>query len=134
MWTLGLDIGTTGCKAVVFDSNWDIKKISYREYDLVPAGKNKFDLNQELVWSNIQEIILEANNSLENNQIEAMAISALGDVIIPIGRDGNAVRPSIVDFDPTLGYVPQQIFLADESVAANIVFYCCKHFFTIGCK
>ena len=100
MWTLGLDIGTTGCKAVVFDSKWDIKTISYREYDLITAGKNRFDLDQELIWCKIQETITEANNSLENNQIEAMAISALGDVIIPLGKNGSSVRPSILDFDP----------------------------------
>lgn len=100
MWTLGLDIGTTGCKAVVFDDKWNIRTYSYREYDLIPVGDNQFDLSPEIVWNKVQEVIIEANSNLSVNKIEAMAISAIGDVIIPLGEKGCIVRPSILDFDP----------------------------------
>ena len=33
---LGLDVGTSGCKAIVFDSRWNIVGRAHRRYDLHP--------------------------------------------------------------------------------------------------
>ena len=99
MLILGLDIGTSGCKAIVFDDKWTIIDHSYREYNLINVGDNRFDLEPDTVWEKLQEMILEINNKT-NKKIDAIAISALGDVIIPLDKSGNPVRPSIIDFDP----------------------------------
>ena len=34
MWTMGIDMGTSGCKAVVFDEQFAIQAQSYREYPM----------------------------------------------------------------------------------------------------
>ena len=34
MWIMGVDMGTSGCKAVVFDENWNIVCQAYREYPM----------------------------------------------------------------------------------------------------
>ena len=115
MWTLGVDIGTTGCKAVVFNDQWRIKTSVYREYGLIPVGNNQFDLDPEVVWNSVRDVIQEANNSLPDNKIEAMGISAIGDVIIPLDGSGDVVRPSIVDFDPR-GTVEIEDFSKDFGV------------------
>jgi xylulokinase len=97
---LGLDIGTSGCKAVVFNQNWSVVAHSFREYDLISAGNNKLDLEAETVWERLTEAIIEINRIIGAAKVEAIAVSALGDVIIPLDKSGSTVRPCIIDFDP----------------------------------
>jgi xylulokinase len=100
MLILGLDIGTSGCKAIAFDKNWNMTAYSYREYDLINVGKNKLDLEAETVWERLSEAIIEVNSIVGAGKIEAIAVSAIGDVIIPLDEKGSTVRPCIIDFDP----------------------------------
>ena len=100
MLLLGLDIGTSGCKAIAFDENWSMAAHSHREYDLINAGNNRFDLEAETVWEKCAEAIIEINRSIGRSKIGAIAISALGDVIIPLDDACRTVRPCVIDFDP----------------------------------
>lgn len=99
MWIMGIDMGTSGCKAVVFDEKWNVVCQAYREYLMHYPGEGLLELDAELVWSKIQEVIREAN-SLSEKPVEAIAVSAIGDVIIPVDENGNSLRYSIIDFDP----------------------------------
>ena len=96
---LGLDVGTSGCKAIVFDDKWKIVARSHRRYDLLRAGENGYELEAETVWTKLREAIAEAQGQAGGNT-EAVAVSALGDVIIPLDGSGTPVRPCILDFDP----------------------------------
>lgn len=96
---LGLDVGTSGCKAIVFDDRWKIVARSHRRYDLIRAGENGYELEAETVWAKLREAIAEAQGKA-GGKTEAVAVSALGDVIIPLDESGTPVRPCILDFDP----------------------------------
>jgi xylulokinase len=100
MLILGLDIGTSGCKAIAFDENWNIAAHSHREYDLINAGSNRLDLEAETVWEKLTEAVREINRSIGRGKIGAIAISAIGDVIIPLDDACRTVRPCVIDFDP----------------------------------
>ena len=96
---LGLDLGTSGCKAIVFDRSWNIVARSSRRYDLIRVGDSGYELDAESVWAMAREAIAEAH-ARAGAKTDALAISALGDVIIPLGATGTPVRPCILDFDP----------------------------------
>lgn len=98
MWFMGIDMGTSGCKAVVFDEHWNIACQAYREYPMHFPGEGLLELDAELVWENIRAVICEVNQK-SAQPVGALAVSAIGDVIIPVGKDGTPVRCSIVDFD-----------------------------------
>lgn len=98
MWIMGVDMGTSGCKAVVFDENWNIVCQSYREYPMVFPGEGLLELDAERVWQEICTVIAEANTQ-SPQPVQALAVSAIGDVIIPVDANGDSVRNSIVDFD-----------------------------------
>ena len=95
---LGLDVGTSGCKAIVFDSRWNIVARSFRRSDLIHAGQNGYELDAETVWAKLREAIAEAH-AMAGGTTDAVAVSALGDVIIPLDASGMPVRPCILDFD-----------------------------------
>ena len=50
MWFMGIDMGTSGCKAVVFDEHWNIACQAYREYPMHFPGEGLLELDAELVW------------------------------------------------------------------------------------
>lgn len=99
MYIMGIDIGTSGCKAVVFDEDWNIVCRSYREYSLAFLTGNVLELDAEMVFDKMCDAIREAN-SKSIKPVGAFAISAIGDVIVPVDADNNSVRRSIIDFDP----------------------------------
>ena len=101
-WLMGVDMGTSGCKAVVFDEKFNVRAQAYREYPMHFPGEGLLELDAELVWAGIQEAVKEAN-SLSEQPVAALAVSAIGDVIIPVDEKGDSVRYSIVDFDPRGG-------------------------------
>jgi len=96
---LGLDVGTSGCKAIVFDSRWNIIARSSRRYDLIHVGESGYELEAETVWAKLREAITEAHG-MTGGKTDAVAVSALGDVIVPLDASGKPVRPCILDFDP----------------------------------
>jgi len=96
---LGLDVGTSGCKAIVFDRDWRVAATSHRRYDLLRSGEDGYELDAEMVWGSVREAIAEAH-AAAGGRLDAVAVSALGDVVIPLGETGTPVRPCILDFDP----------------------------------
>lgn len=99
MWFMGLDMGTSGCKAVVFDEKWTVRSQASREYPMHFPGEGLLELDAELVFQAIKQVIKEANEKAEE-PVAALAVSAIGDVIIPVDENGDSIRCSIVDFDP----------------------------------
>ncbi len=96
---MGVDMGTSGCKAVIFKDSWEIVCQAYREYPSIFPGEGLMELDAELVWTSIRDVIREANEKTDE-PVTALAISAIGDVIIPVGTDGGSIRNAIIDFDP----------------------------------
>ncbi|MBQ7475447.1 MAG: hypothetical protein IJS78_05950 [Clostridia bacterium] len=99
MYLMGIDIGTSGCKAVVFDNEWRAVCRAYREYSVTFGPGGRLDLDAETVFDKMCEVIREANRS-SPGAVAAFAVSAIGDVVVPVGEDDVSVRPSIIDFDP----------------------------------
>lgn len=54
---LGLDIGTSGYKAVVFDRRGRILSSAHREYDLITAADGTAELDSEIVIARCFEVI-----------------------------------------------------------------------------
>ena len=50
MYLLGLDIGTTGAKAVVFDLNGNIRGYGFQEYDVICERPGYAEQDPEKVW------------------------------------------------------------------------------------
>ncbi len=92
-------MGTSGCKAVVFDEKFNIVCDAYREYALSFPGEGLLELAPELVWNNIKEVIAQVNKE-SALPVQALAVSAIGDVILALDENGDAVCDSIIDFDP----------------------------------
>jgi xylulokinase len=100
MSLLGLDVGTTGCKAIVFSEEGQILSSAYREYPLVFPRPGWIELDPNLVWQAVEETIKAAVSAApRKDPVRALAASVQGEAVCPVDSAGNPLANSIVTFD-----------------------------------
>jgi xylulokinase len=99
MSVIGLDIGTTGCRAIVFGEEWDIIGQSSREYSILTPQPHWAEQDAELVWSLALESLAEAVSRCKSDPPEAMALSVQGEAVIPVDKQGKPLRNAILGMD-----------------------------------
>ena len=77
MALIGLDIGTTGTKAVVFTEEGKIVASAYREYDIVSPQPGWYELEPLRIWEAAQEVLREA--APKAGHVSAICTSSLGE-------------------------------------------------------
>jgi xylulokinase len=95
---LGLDIGTGGCKAVVFNSEGIELASAFREYPVSHPHSGWAELNPDEVIDKCFEVIEEVNSKIYD-PVVSMSISSQGEAFTPIGRDGRALGNAMVSSD-----------------------------------
>ena len=99
MSLLGIDIGTTGCKACAFSNNGEVLAYAYREYCMEAKGHGIYELDPEIVWGKVKEIIQQVNKNLKHDFIESLCLSVSGDEVIPMDINGNCLHHVIMSAD-----------------------------------
>ncbi|HIE14974.1 TPA: hypothetical protein EYP70_06850 [Candidatus Bathyarchaeota archaeon] len=101
MYLLGLDVGTTGCKSVIFSVDGSIVSSAYEEYVLYHKRPEWSELNPEEVWQAVVSAIKRSirNAEINSRAIEAISVSVLGEAFIPIDDYGKFLRWSMTTFD-----------------------------------
>lgn len=99
MSLLGVDIGITGCKAIVFDENGKILARTYREYSLLYPKPGWVELNPDEVWVKVKECIREVAQKTKKDPIKALAVSCQGEAFVPVNKAGDSLANSPVSFD-----------------------------------
>ncbi len=61
MSLMGMDVGTTGCKAVAFDADGNALAKAYREYQFLNPEPGFYELDPEVVWSHFTDCVREVN-------------------------------------------------------------------------
>lgn len=101
MKLLGIDVGTSGCKATVVDCDGGVLGRGYQEYavDRHPNGWAELDAN--MIWAAVQKVVAQAvHESGSEGDIAAISVSSFGETVVPIARDGRIIGPGILYYDP----------------------------------
>ena len=98
MTLLGVDIGTTGCKAAAVSAEGVPLATAYREYPLLTPRPGWAELDPNVVWEATRSAVREVT-SAGVAPPRAMAVSCLGEAVTPIDGQGRPLGPSIVSFD-----------------------------------
>jgi xylulokinase len=96
---LGLDIGTTGCKAILFDSDGTLLAKASREYAVDFPHPQWAEQDLENVWRLAQESIREAIAVAKVTEIAAIGLSVHGEAVTPVDKNGHPLRPTILGMD-----------------------------------
>ncbi len=99
MSLMGLDIGTTGTKANVFNERGELISSAYREYPLLYPRPGWIELDPEQVWDNVRAAVAQAACGAPGDPVRALAISVLGEAAVPVDKHGASLANSIVGFD-----------------------------------
>ncbi len=99
MSTVGLDIGTTGCKAIIFGDTGDILSQAAREYPILTPQPGWAEQDAELVWQSAWEALAQAAAQNPKDAPKAMALSVQGEAVIPVDRHDKPLRKAILGMD-----------------------------------
>lgn len=96
---LGIDIGTTGCKSVIFDANGVQVSMAYREYDTISEHPGWVELDTEEVMSKCFEVIKESVSDAPPRSVKSMGISSQGEAFTLLDSSGRALCNAFVSSD-----------------------------------
>ncbi len=108
MSLLGLDVGTSGCKATVISAEGRVLGRAYREYGLAHPRPGWSELDANEVWQKIRAVIREAAGQAQGDPVQALSVTSMGEAMTPVSRDRRILGPAIMGFDGRGGeYVAQ---------------------------
>ena len=119
MSMLGLDIGTTGCKAMLFAADGRVLGETRREYAIQTPQPAWAEQDAEQVWSLAWQCLRAVVAGAPSDPPVALALSCQGEAVIPVDHTGHALRPAILGMDTRT--TAENIWLA-ETLGADELF------------
>lgn len=100
-YILSVDLGTTALKVALFDKEGKLLALSRREYKLLTPTALSVELEIETYWDAFKEGVGEVLKlaEVDPKRIGALGISAQGETLILIDKDGRPLRNAIVWLD-----------------------------------
>ncbi|MBU0640300.1 MAG: hypothetical protein KKB50_15650 [Planctomycetes bacterium] len=99
MSLLGIDVGTTGCKAAAVRNDGTVIAAAYAEYAIHEPHPGWAELGTHEVWRKVQDTIARVAADCHADPIQALAVSSLGEAVVPVTADRRILGPSILNFD-----------------------------------
>ncbi len=99
MSLLGIDAGTTGCKAAVFSEEGQLLSSAYAEYDIRHPQAGYAELDPVEVWAIIKDLIRQAAAQAGASAIRGVSVSSMGEAVVPITAEMQVLGPSLLNFD-----------------------------------
>jgi xylulokinase len=96
---MGIDIGTSGCKAVIFDDDGKQVSNAYREYDIISKYTGWAELDTDEVTVKCFDVIRESASHLDAGSVKGMGISSQGEAFTLIDKEGRALCNALVSSD-----------------------------------
>ena len=96
---MGVDVGTSGCKAVVFDTAGKQVAVAYREYDLHCPHPGWAELDSDEVMRKCFDVIGEAARQVPSGTVRGLGVSAQGEAFTPLDAQGKSLGPAPVSSD-----------------------------------
>ncbi|HES59530.1 MAG TPA: xylulose kinase [Caldithrix sp.] len=96
---IGLDSSTTGTKAIAFDKNGAIAARAHESIALSSPQPNYYEQNAKDWWLSAQKVLRKITKQIKPELITAIAVSNQRETFVPLGKDGNPLRPAIIWLD-----------------------------------
>ena len=100
-YLLSLDCGTTASKISLFNEKGELLSLSTQEYPLITPDPLVVEIGAETLWNafkiGVSDIL--SKSKIDPKDIRALGISAQGETLIPIDKQGEPLRNAIVWLD-----------------------------------
>ena len=94
---IGLDVGTSGCKASVVDEQGNVLVTARREYGFEYPGKGMVELNPNTVWGCAKETLKEI--AAFGYDVKMLSVSSIGESVVMVDEQDRVLRNGIVYLD-----------------------------------
>lgn len=100
-YILAVDLGTTAVKVMLFDISGHILGDSTHEYQLITPDELSVELDVETYWNAFKEGVEEIlkQSSIDPKEIESIGISAQGETLILVDKNGYPLDRAMVWLD-----------------------------------
>jgi len=99
MSLLGIDIGSSSCKGVVFNASGKQLAKDSQSYTAELTGSSMVEMNPHLFRDTVFHLIKGLSEKVTDDPIEALAISSHGETIIPVDINGHYTGKAIMNAD-----------------------------------
>lgn len=99
MLLIGLDIGTTGCKASLFTTTGQLLASVGREYEVDMPYTGWAEQDAEHVWRMAYEVLEQMLIASGESDVAAIGLSVQGEAVTAVDESGNPLRPMILGMD-----------------------------------
>ncbi len=99
MSLLGIDVGTSGCKAAVFSEDGRLLGLVYDEYDYQSPQHGWAELDSVDVWRKVKLTIRQAVAETKSDPVKAVCVSSLGETVVPVTAERKILGPALLNFD-----------------------------------
>lgn len=95
MYVGGLDIGTSGCKVVLFDESGTAVRSAYREYD-VKRQSGLHEMDAQALWEAVKHVLRQ----VACDELRAIAVTSFGETFVMLDENDAPLAPSMLYTDP----------------------------------
>lgn len=99
MSLLGIDIGTSGCKAAAFSADGACLALACREYATRQPRHDWAELDSREVWGKVRDVIAEVAVRTAADPVTALCASSFGEAVVPVSQDCRILGNSILCTD-----------------------------------
>ena len=99
MSLLGLDVGTSGCKALVVDEAGNVRGQAYREYAMLSPEPGLAELDPEQVWTAVKAVIRQVASDA-GREVRAISVASFGEAFVALDGGGRVLSNSLLYIDP----------------------------------
>lgn len=94
---IGLDVGTSGCKASVITDQGIVIKTAKRDYPLLYPKRGYVELDPVVVWKKVKEVLAEL--AVTQVEIRMIAASSIGESLVLTDKHEKVIRNAITYLD-----------------------------------
>lgn len=95
MALMGIDVGSSGCKAIIFSKSGQQLSECYIEY---PPSDNPYEIDGYLIWENVKTIIKSCTEKCDE-KVTAICVSSFGESFVPVDKDSNVLMKTMLYTD-----------------------------------
>ena len=96
-YLLGIDVGTTGTKTVLFSERGEPVCRAYRAYPLITDGPGECEEDANELWRAVVETVREVTKDREiAGNVVSLSLSTQGGTLVPVDERGEPIRRAIV--------------------------------------
>jgi len=123
-YLLGIDIGTSGVKAAVFDVAGRLISLARQEYRFHHPNPGWSEIDPEEVWAKTLAAVREcvSQSGLEARRITALGLSVLGETSLPLDERCRPVYPAIESIDKRDNAYKSYVAWFEERFGAEAIF------------